>query len=43
MCPSLMEGDNLDPWILFLKSMLDMPVPPDLGTITDNIIEIERR
>jgi hypothetical protein len=27
MCPYLMEGDNLDPWIMFFKTILDMECP----------------
>jgi hypothetical protein len=41
--PYLMEGDNLDPWILFFKTILDMECPIDLRTPTDDQDEIQRR
>jgi hypothetical protein len=38
-----MEGDNLDPWVMFFKTILDMECPPDLNTPTDDQNEIQRR
>lgn len=36
MCPYLMEGDNLDPWIQFFKTIMDMPCPPELCSPTED-------
>jgi len=36
MCPFLMEGTNLDPWVQFFKTIIDMPVPEELGSTTDD-------
>jgi hypothetical protein len=43
MCPYLMEGDNLDPWVMFFKTILDMECPMELCSPTDNVDEIQRR
>jgi hypothetical protein len=43
MCPYLMEENNLDPWILFFKTILDMPCSPALSSVTDSTLEIQRR
>lgn len=40
MCPYLMEGSNLDPWVQFFKTILDMPCPPHLSAVTTNSAEI---
>lgn len=31
-----MEDNNMDPWIQFFKTILDMPAPEDLKTSTDD-------
>ena len=37
-------GENaLDPWIQFFKTLLDMDVPGELASFTEDIDEIERR
>ena len=41
--PYLMEGDNLDPWVMFFKTILDMECPADLSVNTDDQDEICRR
>lgn len=43
MCPYLMEGNNLDPWIMFFKTILDMETPPELAGPTELTEEIRRR
>jgi hypothetical protein len=43
MCPYLMEGDNLDPWIMFLKTIMDMPCPDDLCAPTSDTAETVAR
>lgn len=37
LCPSLMEGDNLNPWLLFFKTLMDMQLQPDQTTKTDDV------
>ena len=41
VCPFLMEENNLDPWILFFKTILDLPAPPALTSPTTDPQEIE--
>jgi len=43
MCPFLLEGHNLDPWIQFFKTLLDRPLPPELEAFTEEMGEIEAR
>ena len=43
MSPYLMEAKNLDPWIQFFKTILDMPVPDDIASITQDTDEIMKR
>ena len=43
MCPYLMENNNLDPWIQFFKTIMDMPCPPELCSPTEDQFEIEKR
>ena len=43
VCPHLMENNNLDPWVEFFKTILDMKVPEDLKTVTNDTNEIHRR
>jgi hypothetical protein len=38
--PYLMEGDNLDPWIAFFKTIMDMECPPDLHSLSEDPDEI---
>ena len=41
VCPYLMEDDNLDPWMMLFKTILDMNCPQELvspTTITQEII-----
>jgi hypothetical protein len=37
------EGGNLDPWIVFYKTIIDRPVPPELEAKTEDMHEIEER
>lgn len=43
LCPFLMEANNSDPWISMIKSILDMPMPNDLTSYTEDMDEIARR
>jgi hypothetical protein len=43
VCPYLMEGDNLQPWILFFKSLMDRPLQAELEAPTEDMDEIETR
>lgn len=43
VCPFLMEDHNMDPWIQFFKTILDMPTPADLRDPTFETEEIQRR
>ena len=43
VCPHLMENNNLDPWIQFFKTLLDMKAPAEQCTKIDNTEEIQRR
>mmetsp|Transcript_29520 Transcript_29520/g.44887 ORF Transcript_29520/g.44887 Transcript_29520/m.44887 type:complete len:666 (+) Transcript_29520:641-2638(+) len=43
MAPYLMEGENIQPWILFFKTILDMECPADLSSATSASIEVQRR
>ena len=43
VCPYLMENNNLDPWVEFFKTILDMPTPEDMKELTNNTKEINRR
>ena len=43
MSPYLMDAENLDPWIHFFKTILDLPCPPDLSSSTEDPAEIDRR
>lgn len=36
ICPYLMEENNLDPWVQFFKTILDMDTPPDLVNSTSD-------
>lgn len=38
-----MDGNNLDPWVQFFKTIIDMPCPEDLGSKTEDSIEMEKR
>ena len=38
-----MEDNNLDPWIQFFKTILDMPCPPELEGAVDDSNEIQQR
>jgi hypothetical protein len=38
-----MEDNNLDPWIEFFKTILDMPIPEDMKDLTNDSEEIHRR
>ena len=40
MCPFLMQDNNLDPWIQFFKTILDMPVPESFKSFTNDTYEI---
>ena len=31
-----MEGNNLDPWVMFFKTIIDMPCPEDLCSPTSD-------
>jgi importin-7 len=45
MSPYLMEGNNLQPWIQFLKTIMDMPCPPELSapaTLTEEIVKRDK-
>ena len=41
MCPYLMQDNNLDPWIQFFKTILDMPCPPELNNVLEDSNEIQ--
>ena len=43
VCPYLMEGENMDPWISFFKRILDMVVPAHLASETEDQDEITKR
>jgi len=43
VCPFLMENNNMDPWIQFFKTILDMPVPDDISAATNSTEEIQSR
>ena len=43
MSPYLMENNNLDPWIQFFKTILDMPAPPDLANVVEDVQEVQQR
>lgn len=43
LSPYLMVDNNLDPWIHFFKTILDMPCPKDLAEPTLDTNEIQRR
>jgi hypothetical protein len=36
MSPSLMEGNQIDPWVLLIKTVLDMPCPQPLSSTTED-------
>jgi hypothetical protein len=38
-----MEENALDPWILFFKTILDMPIPDNLRSVTNDTEEIIAR
>ena len=38
-----MQGEHLDPWMKFFKTILDMSCPADLASSTDDESEIDRR
>jgi len=39
-----MMGESiLDPWVQFFKTILDMPCPPELSSVTESTDEITRR
>lgn len=40
LAPSLLVGDQIDVWINLFKSLLDMPIPPELLTKTDDADQI---
>lgn len=37
LCPFLMQPGCLDPWIQFLKAVLDRPVPMELEYYTEDL------
>lgn len=37
------SGANLDPWIMFFKTVLDKPVQPELESAIEDMDEIEKR
>ena len=37
------EGNNIDPWILFFKTILDRPVPAELESFVEDMEEIQNR
>lgn len=43
MCPFLMVDHNLDPWIQFMKTLMDRPVPDNLESFIEDMDEIEKR
>lgn len=43
ICPFIAEGNNIDPWILFFKTVLDRPVPAELESFVEDMDEIENR
>jgi hypothetical protein len=43
MSPYLMQANNLDPWIMFFKTILDMECPESLKTPTESTVEIQAR
>ena len=43
MTPFLMQENNLDPWIQFFKTILDMECPANLSAPTQDTIEIQKR
>lgn len=43
VCPYLMEENALDPWIMFFKTILDMPIPDSLRSVTNETEEIIAR
>ena len=38
-----MEGNNLDPWMQFFKSLLDRPMPAELENYVEEMSEVEMR
>ena len=43
MSPILIKDDNLEPWFSLFKTILDMEVPPELATPTEDCEEINKR
>jgi hypothetical protein len=43
ICPFLTEGNNIDPWVVFFKTILDRPVPAELESFVEDMNEIEER
>lgn len=45
VCPFLARdsGANLDPWIMFFKTVMDRPLPAELDSPCEDMGEIERR
>lgn len=43
MCPYLIVDNNLDPWIAFLKTLMDRPVPAELELFNEDMSVIEQR
>jgi len=43
ICPFMTEGNNIDPWIAFFKTILDRPVPAELDSFVEDMDEIENR
>jgi hypothetical protein len=43
LCAWLTEGSNIEPWLLFFKSLLDRPLPPQLESLEEEMSAIEQR
>ena len=37
------EGNNIDPWMQFFKTLMDRPIPPELESPTEDPEVIEER
>jgi hypothetical protein len=35
ICPFIAEGTNLDPWIMFFKTIVDRSLPDDVESFTE--------